>query len=209
MGQRMCLYPNKFVPRRSSPHPKKLQAGMLWSRCRCHKCGGGRVVVVITSLLCPRCCDLVEIVVVALCCRGHRWRCHSHPGRVIVVAFAVVLALSLSRCAAAVGETLPAANAAPFPAEGAAGLASNSQAWLREPRLQSPRHCSPGQRLRWSTDPRCPWREGPTEGTRKHAWLPQRDPDEGMRQHHGHGERTRTDGAVHSITRRGERAQRA
>jgi len=46
--------------------------------------------------------------------------------------------------AAAVGEALPAANAVLFPAEGAAGLALNSQVWLREPRLQSPRNCSPG-----------------------------------------------------------------
>jgi hypothetical protein len=66
-----------------------------------------------------------------------------------------------------------------FPAEGAAGLASNSQAWLREPRLQSPRHCSPGQRLRRNTDLRCPPREGPTEGVRRHAWLPRGDPDRG------------------------------
>jgi hypothetical protein len=100
------------------------------------------------------------------------WLCHRcrirGGARVVVVTIA-----------AAVGETLPTANAAPFPAEGAAGLASNSQAWLREPRLQSPRHCSPGQRLRRSADPGFPPREDPTEGTHRHAWLPRRDPDRG------------------------------
>jgi len=69
---------------------------------------------------------------------AHRcWRCRSHSGRVTVVAIA-----------AAVGEALPAVDAALFPAEGATGLALNSQMWLREPRLKSPRHCSPGQRLK-------------------------------------------------------------
>ena len=90
--------------------------------------------------------------------RGRRWRCRSHSGRVAVVAIA-----------AAVGEALPAADAALFPAKGAAGLASNSQTWLREPQLKSPRHCSPGQRLKRNAGPRCPPRESPAEGVCRHA----------------------------------------
>jgi hypothetical protein len=97
------------------------------------------------------------------------YRCRIRGG-----ARAVAIAI-----AAAVGEALPAANAAPFPAKGATGLASNPQAWLRESRLQSPRHCSPGQRMRRSAVPRCPPREGSTEGVRRHAWLRREGPDRG------------------------------
>jgi hypothetical protein len=82
------------------------------------------------------------------CCRGRCWHYRSHLGRIIVVTFGVVLALSLSQTRPQLGKHCQLQNATLFPAEGAAGLASNSQAWLREPRLQNPRHCSPGQRLR-------------------------------------------------------------
>ena len=54
---------------------------------------------------------------------GRRWHCRSHPGHVIVVAITIT---------AAVREALPIAYAMPFPTKGATGLASNSQAWLRE-----------------------------------------------------------------------------
>ena len=64
---------------------------------------------------------------------GHRWHCCSHSGHVAIVMITAV-----------VGEALPAIDAALFPAEGAAGLASNLQTWLREPQLKSQRHCSPG-----------------------------------------------------------------
>jgi hypothetical protein len=90
------------------------------------------------------------------------WHCCSHPGYVIVVTIAI---------AAAVREALPIAYTAPFPTKGATGLASNSQAWLRESRLQSPRHCSLGQRWRRSADLRCQWREGPTESMHVQACL--------------------------------------
>ena len=119
------------------------------------------------------------------------WLCHHyriHGGaHIVVVAITIV---------SAVREALPATNTAPFPAEGAAGLASNSQAWLREPRLQSPRHCSPGQGQRQSTDPDA---RGERARRRARASMPgyhEGTPTEGMRRHHGRGERTRTDGAV-------------
>jgi hypothetical protein len=114
------------------------------------------------------------------------WSCHRYciHGRARVVVVAIV---------AAVREALSTTNTPCFPAEGAAGLASNSQAWLREPRLQSPRHCRAEAQLRWCADPRCPQREGPTKGTCKHAWLPRRDPDEGMRRHQREGTEGVTD----------------
>ncbi len=115
------------------------------------------------------------------------WSCHCCRIRsgacVVIVAIAVV-----------VGEALPAANTALFPTEGAAGLASNSQVWLREPQLQSLRHCSPGQRQRQNADPRCLPREGLTKNARRHAWLPRGDPDRGHAPTSCRGERTRTDG---------------
>ena len=88
--------------------------------------------------------------------------------------------------AAAVGEALQATNAALFPAEGAAGLASNSQTWLREPRLQSPGIAVEGRgsggmqtrdaRCERARQKACAGMPGCCEGT----------PTEGMRQHHGH-----------------------
>jgi len=55
-----------------------------------------------------------------------------------------------------VREALPTTMPPFSPAEGATGLALNLQAWLREPQLQSPRHCNLGQRQRQSTDPQMP-----------------------------------------------------
>jgi len=57
---------------------------------------------------------------------------------------------------AAFGEAPPAANAMLFPTEATTGLALNLQAWLSKPQWQSPRHCSPGQRVRCTTDLRGP-----------------------------------------------------
>jgi len=53
--------------------------------CRGHRC---RVIVVAVAvrLQLRLCCHCRS------CCRGRRWRCHSHPGRVIVVAFVVLWA---------------------------------------------------------------------------------------------------------------------
>jgi hypothetical protein len=77
------------------------------------------------------------------------WSCHRYRicGRACIVVVAIV---------AAVREALSTTNTPRFPAEGAAGLALNSQAWLREPQLQSLRHCRAEAQLRWCADPRCP-----------------------------------------------------
>jgi hypothetical protein len=109
-----------------------------WSCCYCDR-------IVVVAIL-----GVVVAIMVAVILHCPSWSCHCHhihSGTCIaIVAIAV-----------AAREALPAANTTIFPTEGAVGLASNSQAWLREPQLQSPRHCSPGQRQRRNTDPRCPW----------------------------------------------------
>jgi len=137
-------------------------------RCRGHRCPVILVAVVVVVM--PSLSQLLSWPLLALL--QPSWSCHCCRIRsgacVVIVAIAVV-----------VGEALPAANTALFPTEGAAGLASNSQVWLREPQLQSLRHCSPGQRQRQNADPRCLPREGLTKNARRHAWLPRGDPDRG------------------------------
>jgi hypothetical protein len=72
------------------------------------------------------------------------------------------LALSHSRGARVVFVAIAAANAALFPAEAATGLASNSQAWLRKPRQQSPRHCRAEAGVDYR--PKMPTTRGPNGG---------------------------------------------
>ncbi|SRR6266851_665794 len=143
----ICTLINLFLCR-SSPHPKKLHISHTFK----HHC--------FEQLHCLKLHWLKTCFMYNLWplwwCLHHHWHCHSHPWlchhyHICSGACVVVVVIT-----AAVREALPAANTAPFPTEGAAGLALNLQAWLRELQLQSPRHCSLGQRLRWSSDPRCP-----------------------------------------------------
>ena len=87
--------------------------------CHCHVIIVADVVVVVSSLS-------QLLLWLSLALSQPSWLCHhcciGGGTRVVIVAIA-----------AAVGEALPAVNTTPFPAEGAAGLASNLQTWLREP----------------------------------------------------------------------------
>ena len=91
-------------------------------------------------ICCGHCCPIIQVVVVIvitsslsqllswplLALSQPSWSCHCCRicGGACIVTVVIM---------ATVGEALPAANAMLFPAEGATGLASNLQAWLREP----------------------------------------------------------------------------